>query len=410
MATVTTYPQNAAGSGWVAVSDATGNSPSTYAILPSGMAPPSRLYVYNFDNIADVGLTDLGDPKTVIQNIECWVTVVASGSPGSAQRLNVFMTTDGSTKYTSGSILCANNTVAQEYTLRFYWSPAGRKFRRREIRANTDFGVFLELPIAGSGAIGVSRVKLILNYTNDGYLQGERSTFPKQRDSITHVVNSPNRSVEDTTYVIRSEQQNLLGDAIIAVERACLGDSYVLGGLGPGIFHIGQQGATGSYPEVYLLTAVITGTTLNRLFNKTLWVHGTTYLINQARINNYVGQSNRVSRLPSLPSADSSVQWLDAYHVTGTGWVAASGVFRPVHVSPEVMLFATAGTGSTLQVGYNVGFTTLPGPILQDVYYGGNERRLPDIKSYVGGAGDLYFSGWPFQIRITAIGVARDYS
>lgn len=410
MSTVTTYPQNAAGSGWIAVSNVVGNAPSTYTVLPSGSLPVSRLYVYNFDNIADPSLVDLGDPKTVVQNIECWVTVAASGTPGSAQKLNVFMTLDGSTKYTSGSILCANNIVPQEYALRFYWSPAGRRFFRREIRSNTAFGVFLELPTAGSGAIGVSRVKLVLNYTNDGYLQGERSTFPKRADSIPHVVNSPNRSVEDDQYVIRSEQQNLLGDAIIAVERACLGDSYVLGGLGPGVFHIGQQGAVSNYPEVYLFNFTITGSLLNRLMNKTLYVHGTTTLINQARVNNFTNQHNRITQLPYLPSADTSAQWLDAYHVTGTGWVAASGVFYPVHISPEVMFFSTAGTGSTLQVGYNVGFTTLPGPITQSTFYGGNERRLPDMKSYMPSSSNLYFQNLPFQIRITAIGVPRDYS
>jgi hypothetical protein len=144
--------------------------------------------------------------------------------------------------------------------------------------------------------------------------------------------------------------------------------------------------------------------------NKTLYVHGTSTLINQARTNNFAGQSNRITQLPYLPSADTSVQWLDAYHVTGTGWVAASGMLWPVHVSPEVMFFATAGTGSTLQVGYNVGFTTLPGPIVQAIYYGGNERRLPDIKSYLPNSSNLYFQTLPFQIRITAIGVPRDYS
>lgn len=408
MATVTTYPQNATGAAWTAVTNVVGNAPSTYTILPTGYSLPSRLYVYNYDNITDVGLANLGDPKTVVQNIECWVTVLASGTPASSQRLNVFLTLDGTTKYTSGSILCANNVVAQEYTLRFYWAPTGRKFQRREIRANTAFGVFLEAAQASGGVIGVSRVKLVLNYTNDGYLQGERSTFPKAPDNIPHTVNSPNRAALDASYVIRSEQQNYLGDAIISVERACLGDSYVLGGLGPGTFHIGQKGPVGIYPEVYLFNCVVTGLTLNHLYNRTRWISGTTFLINQGRVNNFTGQTNKQSALQFLPSADSSVGWLDAYHVTGAGWVVSGGVYYPVHVTPHVTMFANFSVGLTSQVGYNVGFTTLPGPILDYVYMAGNERQLPDFRSYQ--TNGLYFLNAPFQIRITAIGVPRDYS
>jgi len=405
-----TYSQTASGPSWSNASNATGSNNSTYAWLSSGITP-GRLVLTNFDNID----TTLDDPNYTINKITVEVTAQASGSPGSTQRFKLWLTEDGSTKDTDYMFVVNTPTTGHVTTGNFYWKTDGSRFKRPDIRNNSNFGCIIESDGAFSGSGGISMVKLTIDYTDSEYAQGEHSKFPVST-SISPVTNASNPSELATGFVITHEQLNTLSDTIVTIQKACLGDENTLMGLGPGVLYLGLDSAPDLLsPTYYLMTILVTGNNYSEYFNRS------SFTISGSSVLNSSNQSSTVSGLshttPIAVPVSSGHTHIDLVHCSGQGWVQTSTGYIPLHVSPNVTFYSSgsvqySSTVSYTHVGYHIGYTALPLIFATNTTptafsNSDNEPSLPSATEY--GKLGSYSGNDSFTIKILALGRAVNY-
>jgi hypothetical protein len=403
MPSFVTYPQSASGVAWLNPSNATGNNLSTFATLtPSNTG---FLYLYNLDNID----TPLTEPTRSITSISLELQVVASGTVATGQTLAVQLTNTGVSGMTSPLLAGACNTSASARTVNFYWDATGTRFSRRDIRDDSDFGVIVYAPQGYTGAIGVSRCKFTFNYEETDYLVGESSSFPLNADELPYVNNSTSPSVESTGSVITHDQLNALGDAIITLQQVALGNENTLAGLGPGNLYVGLDKSLSDITgNLYSVSVIVTGYNAPEYFGRSSYtINGNTWLSYSA--NSSTASALAFSQTPTLPIEDNLTEFLDLYHMSGMGWYLDSGVYKPLHVTPQVIYIANDGE----KVGYHIGFSVLPGEITalaEPHNLSGtllNQVNLPHMEKWP--------SSWPlsgnkyFEIRLHGFGKKVSY-
>ncbi len=307
----------AASSGWNYPSLALGND-DAYAILNANSTATLWLRAANPNLPSDIDIT----------GVEIIYSALTSGSvSGAALSFNYFTAntltnvatsiagTDLTNTEASGSVGGSSNTF-------------GYLLRRPDVHNNNYFGISITPVVGVATPILIDDVKIRIHYTAASYLVGSRSVFSTRQGSQFDV-QMANGIPNDTTSLIqrkynsitpesqvRSEDVNLLGDALYQIETAILSNPNAVRSVG---------GA-----KMYAFSVTITGNVAatGSLIYAKIKLDGSEY-------NNIINLGSiKRSKVPNVPRR------IDCHWTSAMGWVvtAASGN-QPVYAQSHGMYF-----------------------------------------------------------------------
>lgn len=310
-------------SGWNSPTLALGDD-NAYAYTSSGVTPTLWLRGANPNLPKDVTVT----------GIEVLYSAKTSGSVSNAAlTFNYFLSnslTNVATAITTTALASAeaSGSVGGSSNL---W---GYALRRPDLQSNQWFGVSVRPASAVSGKIQLDDVKIRVHYTQGTYLVGSRSVF-STRENTEYDVIMNNGIPDDTNSLIprkynnttpenqiKSEDVNLLGDALYQIETAILTNPNAVRSVGS---------------KIYLFAVTVTGNV------------AASGIAVYAKINLDGSESHNVvnmgsvtrTKVPNIPNR------IDCHWTSAVGWVvtAASGNV-PIYAQSQGMYFEKNGDGT----------------------------------------------------------------
>jgi len=328
---VGTQARTSVGDRWNLVTNALADD-AKYAFRASGGLVGDYLVIENFTAGLPQDITING----IAINIKASVDAV-----GANAHLGVFMSISGKTNnplYLTATQYASGLTTSElTYTLggsSYLW---GTTWRRPLIHGNPAFSIF----VFGAGNLNVGRkvqyIEIVVYYTLNTYLKGERSAFPK--DVSLWPYNGPSDSLPrkyngtGSSNQIKSEDVNWLGDCIYSLEYTALNSQRLIRAEGGEATNLSPQSLLAF---TMTLTGSWVGSTDSIYFHNTQRVNGQTHSIisNQTTTN----MTNiRWTKPPIIPFNAYTGVFMPM--VQGCAWLSASGSIIPLHVTITTFLF-----------------------------------------------------------------------
>lgn len=304
------------------------NTDSAFAVSSSGALGTLNLYNFGIDLPKDIEITGIsiiynaktsssftGTPKFILKYFNS-----SSLTPVSSAKTTTTLTSGAA----SGSVGGSSDTW--DYNIQYV-----------DLHQNTFFGISITPEASYSFANYLDSITLRVHYTQSSYLTGTRSQFSGRLDTLYDVSNE-NSLIQkkfnspDPYNQVKSEDMNLLGDAIYNTEVAILNDSNLIRAYNTSKLYVFSITVTG------VVGANVRGTYIN--VNDQSYSPG--------------GLTNETSTLTSIGSPIFKVpKNIICYYSSAIAWVTSGATRTPVIANATSIHLGKVGDVYRFSIGAN---------------------------------------------------------